>query len=66
MTANPERRWFRYSLRTLFVVVLLVGSLAGLGIREVVRRHQSQIDRQRITEVMQEAWRRNDPGQQDY
>jgi hypothetical protein len=66
MTSVPQRRWIRYSLRTLFVVMLLVGGLAGLTIREALRRHQNQIDRQRITESLQEAWRRNDPGEADY
>jgi len=29
MTAAPNRRWFRFSLRTLFVVMTLAGALIG-------------------------------------
>ena len=65
ITPALKRRW-TFSLRTLFVVALLVGGLAGLGIREAMRRHQNQVDRQRITKELQEAWRRNDPGDSDY
>jgi hypothetical protein len=66
MTPPIKRRWPSFSLRTLFVVVLLVGTLAGLGIREALRRQEESLDRQRITESLQEAWRQNDPGQLDY
>jgi hypothetical protein len=65
MIAPPKRLW-SFSLRTLFVVVLIVGALAGLTIRESLRRHQNQIDRQRITDAITDAWRRNDPGESDY
>jgi hypothetical protein len=30
MTATPKRRWFQFSLRTLFVVVTLLTILLGL------------------------------------
>ena len=65
MTHAPKRRW-TYSLRTLFAVVLLVGTLAGLGIREAMRRHQDQADRQQVKEAIKDAWLRNDSGESDY
>ena len=65
MTA-PKRRWFRYSLRTLFVVVTVFACLAGLGIREAMRRHDEELDRQEIKQAMKDAWLRNDPGEPDY
>jgi len=30
---QPRRRWFRYSLRTLFVVMVLVGACCWVGIQ---------------------------------
>jgi hypothetical protein len=36
MTTTPERRWFRWSLRTMFV--LLTGAAIGLGLVERERR----------------------------
>jgi hypothetical protein len=66
MTPAPKRRWPRFTLRTLFVVVTVIGCIAGLGIREVLRRHEEELDRQEIKQAMKEAWQRNDPNQLDY
>ena len=60
MTA-PKRRW-SFSLRTLFVMVLVVGTLAGLGIREILRRQDDEIDRAEIDKALKDAWLRNDQG----
>ena len=57
-----SKRHLTYSLRTLLIIVLAAGGLAGLGIREALRRNQEQVDRQQIQEARQEAWLRNDPG----
>ena len=65
MTADSKRRW-SFSLRTMLIIVLAVGGLAGLGIREALRRNQEQIDRQQIQEARQEAWLRNDPRDSDF
>jgi hypothetical protein len=66
MTLAPKRRWPRFTLRTLFVVVTVVAVIAGLGIREAIRRHDEELDRHQIKEAMKEAWQRNDPNQLDY
>jgi hypothetical protein len=63
---TPNRRWFRYSLRTLFVVVTVFACVIGFGIREAVRRHDEDLDRQQIKRAMKDAWLRNDPGEPDY
>ena len=38
MTA-PKRRWFRFSLRTLFVLVTVVGCWLGYSINWIKQRH---------------------------
>lgn len=38
MTPAPKRRWFRFSLATLFVVVTLLGSWLGWNVRTVRQR----------------------------
>ena len=35
---KPKRRWFRFSLRTLFVLVTLVGVWLGLEIQQIRQR----------------------------
>jgi hypothetical protein len=65
MTAAKAYR-LRFSLRTLFIGALLIGSLAGLVIREAIRRHEVQLDRQRITQQLQDAWQRGYPSDTDY
>jgi hypothetical protein len=37
---KPKRRWFRFSLRTLFVLVTIVGIWLGLQVRTVMHRKQ--------------------------
>ncbi len=59
MTHAPKRRW-SYSLRTLFVVVTVFACLAGFGIREALRRHDEELDRQQIKQALKDAWLRND------
>jgi hypothetical protein len=66
MTPAHKRRWFHYGLRTLFVVVTVFACVVGLGIREAVRRHDEELDRQQIKQAMKDAWLRNDPGESDY
>jgi hypothetical protein len=60
MILAPKRRWFAFSLRTLLLVVLLVGTLAGLGIRELLRRQEDELDRQQTQQALKDAWLRND------
>ena len=63
MTPAPKRVW-SFSLRTLFVVVIIIGVLAGLGIREALWRHEAELDRQQAKEAIKDAWLRNDRGAQ--
>jgi len=43
MTASPRRRWFRFSLRTLFVLVAVLGlSLVWLGMQLKWIRERSE------------------------
>jgi hypothetical protein len=41
MTSAPKRRWFRFSLRTLFVVVTVFGIWLGWQLHFVTRRKQA-------------------------
>jgi hypothetical protein len=59
MPSTPKRRWY-FSLRTLFVVVLVIGTFAGLAIREALRRQEEELDRQQTKQALQDAWLRND------
>ena len=38
--APPRRRWFHFSLRTLFVLVTIFGVWLGLQIKWIVDRHE--------------------------
>ncbi len=40
MTPAPKRRWFRFSLRTLFVVVTVLGVWLGMRANSVHRRDE--------------------------
>ncbi len=40
MTPAPNRRWFRYSLRTLFVVVTVFSAWLALGVHKVREREK--------------------------
>ncbi len=40
MTPAPKRRWFRYSLRTLFVVVTVFGCWLGYELNWIRQRHE--------------------------
>ena len=62
MNTAPKRRW-SFSLRTLLVLVLLVGTVAGLGIREAMQRNEEELDRQHAKQAIKDAWQRNDRGQ---
>jgi hypothetical protein len=46
MTAAPPRRWYRWSLRTMFVVVTVIGCWLGYYLNWVRQRHEliRQID----------------------
>lgn len=39
MTAAPKRRWFRFSLRTLFVVMTVFGCWLGSNLHWIQERH---------------------------
>lgn len=47
MTAAPKRRWFRFSLRLLFLVVVLLGEFFAWW-HAVDQRQQAERDRRRI------------------
>ena len=59
MTA-PNRHWFQFRLRTFLVLMVAVGAVLGLGVREVLRRHEEELDRQQTKQALQDAWLRND------
>ena len=59
MTA-PNRRWFQFRLRTFLVLMVAAGATLGLGVREVLRRRDEELDRQQTKQALQEAWLRND------
>ena len=40
MTAAPKRRWFRFSLRTMFVVVTVVACWLGWNLHQVRQREK--------------------------
>ena len=40
MIPAPNRRWFRFSLRTMFVVVTLVGCWLGNSLIWIKQRHE--------------------------
>ncbi len=40
MTPAPKRRWFRFSLRTLFVVVTVFGVWLGWNLHQVQERNR--------------------------
>jgi hypothetical protein len=40
MTTTPKRRWFAYSLRTLFVVVTVFGCALGWQLNWIHQRHE--------------------------
>ena len=43
MTTSPQRRWFRFSLRTMFLVVAIVGLLAWWIRRNVEQVRQREL-----------------------
>ena len=49
MTASPIRRWFRFSLRTMFVLV----TIFGIGLGWLVRQSQIVRERKQIVEAVQ-------------
>jgi hypothetical protein len=44
MTLAPKRRWFRFSLRTLFVVVTMFGVSLGYELNWIRQRHEVLAD----------------------
>ncbi|MGD9721181.1 MAG: hypothetical protein AB7O59_03890 [Pirellulales bacterium] len=40
MTPTPKRRWFRWSLRTMFVVVTVLGGWLAYQVNWIAQRHQ--------------------------
>ena len=40
MTAAPRRRWFRFSLRTLLVMVTVFGAWFGVQVKWIRDRHE--------------------------
>jgi len=38
--AKPKRRWFRFSLRTLFVIVTVLGGLLAYQLNWIRQRHE--------------------------
>jgi hypothetical protein len=59
---SPNRRWFQLRLRTFLVLMVAVGAALGLGVREVLRRREDELDRQQTKQALQDAWLRNDRG----
>src|SRR5664279_5665968 len=41
MVADPNRRWFRYSLRTLFVLVTVIAVALGIGVEGAQRQRRA-------------------------
>jgi len=37
--AKPKRRWFRFSLRTLFALVMIIGTWLGYHVNWIRQRH---------------------------
>ena len=56
----PNRRWFQFRLRTFLVLMVAVGAVLGLGVREALRRREDELDRQQTKQALQDAWLRND------
>ena len=54
MIAIPKRRWFRFSLRTLFVLVTIIGAWLGYQLNWIRQRHEFLAARYRTIPA---AWR---------
>jgi hypothetical protein len=59
MPTAPNGRRFRFSLRTLFAL-MLIACVAGLGFRELRRRQHDEWERLQSQEAMKDAWLRNE------
>ncbi len=59
MIPTPNRHRFRFSLRTLFAL-MLIACVAGFGLRELRRRQHDEWERLQSKEAMKDAWLRND------
>jgi hypothetical protein len=62
MSEATNCRWFQFRLRTFLVLIVVIGAVLGLGVREALRRRDEELDRQQIKEAMRDAWMRNDSG----
>ena len=63
MTLAPNRRWFHFSLRTLFVVVTVLGIWLGWQLHFVSRRKQAinWLEKDLDGLVIYSSWVRDDP-----